>query len=63
MKYYIHAYADRKKCLPDKEDIIEAANDETAYATAWKKYPEYEEIYVERASPELLQEFGSDKSE
>ncbi len=57
MKYYIHAYADEERRLSDKEDIIEAENDDEAHNKALGIYAEYEEIYVERASAELLQEY------
>lgn len=49
MKYYVHAYADAERRLPDKEDIIEAENDDAAYSKAWDKYAEHKEVYVERA--------------
>lgn len=57
MKYFIHAYADTERRLTDKDDIIEASNDEEAYDKAWKKYAEYKELYVERASEEIIKEF------
>lgn len=48
MKYYIHAYADPTRFLPDKEDIIEARSDEEAHNMAWQTYPEYKELYVKK---------------
>ena len=56
MKYYVHAYADAERRLPDKEDTIEAENDDAAYSKAWDKYAEHKELYVERASAEILKE-------
>lgn len=61
MKYYVHAYADAERRLPDKEDIIEAENDDAAYSKAWDKYTEHKEVYVERASAEILQELERKK--
>lgn len=61
MKYYVHAYADTERRLPDKEDIIEAENDDEAYNKAWNKYAEYKEVYVEKASAEILQEWERKK--
>lgn len=48
MKYYIHAYADTARHLPDREGIIEANNDEEAHNKAWQNYPEYKELYVKK---------------
>lgn len=61
MKYYVHAYADAERRLPDKEDIIEAENDDAAYSKAWDKYAEHKEVYVEKASTEILQELERKK--
>ena len=43
MKYYIHAYADTARHLPDREGIIEANNDEEAHNKAWQNYSEYKD--------------------
>ncbi len=60
MKYYIHAFGDERRRLPDRDDIIEAKDDSEAHKIAWDKYSEYHELYVEKADESILEEFAKE---
>ena len=54
--YYIHAYADARRQLPDREAVIQAADEDIAYKRARTEYAEHEEIYVCLCNNEMLDE-------
>lgn len=54
--YYILAFPDSHRGLPQKEEIVQRENEEDARKYAYEKYNEYEEIFVDLCSDELVQE-------
>ena len=45
-KYLIKAYGDYEMRLKQQEKIITANDEEEAWITAWKTFPEYKELGV-----------------
>lgn len=45
-KYKIKAYGDYERRLKQQERIITAEDEEQAWITAWKTFPEYKELGV-----------------
>jgi hypothetical protein len=45
-KYLVKAYADWERRLKEQRRIINAENEEEAWTTAWKLFPEYKELQV-----------------
>ncbi len=45
-KYLIKAYGDYEYGLKQQEKIITAKDEEEAWITAWKTFPEYKELGV-----------------
>ena len=45
-KYLIKAYGDFERRLKQQEKVITAKDEEEAWITAWKTFPEYKELGV-----------------
>ena len=45
-KYLVKAYADFERRLKEKTKIITAIDEEEAWITAWKTFPEYKHLGV-----------------
>lgn len=54
--YYILAFPESHRGLPQKEEIVQKESEAEARKYAYEKYDEHEEIYVELCSEALLKE-------
>lgn len=45
-KYKVKAYGDYERRLKEQEITITASDEEEAWITAWKTFPEYKELLV-----------------
>lgn len=54
--FYICAYGDVKRHLPQREEVVQKESEAEARKYAYEKYDEHEEIYVELCSEALLEE-------